>query len=246
MDLDREVAIRKGFKPHNLIAIDHDSEIVKKLRKEGKLAIDAKLKGVVDNWSGDGVDVLYADLCGGATFENVAIAATMTALGGFEKTVMAFNLMRGRDRWVAKDKCEAEETKKEYEELVMGRHRGKAIFEASKKFVKYHFRNGIEENAKSEELKSEESLTGLENIIEMVAEKECMPISLSYMSTSGQVFDSQIWKNISVHKIWNFIANLMGKEKFLEFEKAVATDPRNKIARKVVAIRAVRTMRMTA
>lgn len=79
-DFDREYAIARGFKNHNLIAVDLNEDNVRRVRKNGGLAICHDLTEVVASWPKDWpIDVVIADFCAGlnADTSRFAIALTM-------------------------------------------------------------------------------------------------------------------------------------------------------------------------
>lgn len=85
-DLDRKVAIEKGFKPYNLIAIDRDKDVIDHLKSRGVLAIQGDLFDVIKGFCGN-IDVLVADMCCGVTDEVYEFAKRMVE----DHTCNAFN-----------------------------------------------------------------------------------------------------------------------------------------------------------
>jgi hypothetical protein len=98
-DLDREIAIRKGFKSKNLIAIDRDEECVKAARRIGSLAIQATLEDLLVAWPKDlPISAVLADFtCGLDKVMNFFQGAILASRAIHPETVIAVNLQRGRD-----------------------------------------------------------------------------------------------------------------------------------------------------
>lgn len=100
-DLDRRVAVSKGFNPNNLIAVDIDQSKVDRLRAAGKLAIHGELASVCAYFGGERIDVVAADLCCGITKRGAILMDVISHFvpikpGG----VVAVNLLRGRDAYL--------------------------------------------------------------------------------------------------------------------------------------------------
>lgn len=99
-DLDREVAIKKGFSNHNLIAVDLDQKYVNRVRKAGNLAICGRLEDIVAAWPDDfPLDGIVADFTCGLDKSLLEFQASLFASNAVQmgKTVIAVNLQRGRD-----------------------------------------------------------------------------------------------------------------------------------------------------
>lgn len=101
-DLDRKVAIKKGFNEHNLIAVEKNPSVVKSLRKMGVNVIDGDLFDIIDGANGiPKINVVFADLVNGITFETLqfSITTVLTSNWVSNQFIFAINLLRGRDRW---------------------------------------------------------------------------------------------------------------------------------------------------
>lgn len=98
-DLDRRVAVSKGFRPNNLIGIERDKSVVKQLRAENKLCIHGSAMDILAAWpSSSPVDVVFLDLTGPLTSEVFTKAYTLSMSPAVhEKTVIALNLLHGRE-----------------------------------------------------------------------------------------------------------------------------------------------------
>jgi len=103
-DLDRSVAIKKGFQWNNLIAIDKDQAIIDKLRADGKLAIRSDLVDVLNGWSyKEKPQVIVADFCSNF-HESLAVRLVQLYLLGNDtgpflesNAVLVANFQRGRE-----------------------------------------------------------------------------------------------------------------------------------------------------
>lgn len=97
-DLDRAEALRRGFRPWNLIAVETNNNVVRHLRARGVNTIRGSLIDVVSAWpTSQRLDVIVADLqCGMTTaaLQTIYLWASSTQCAN---TVLAINLQRGRD-----------------------------------------------------------------------------------------------------------------------------------------------------
>lgn len=95
-DLDRDIAISKGFSAHNLIAVDTDQNVVRQLRNRGVLAIQGNLSEVISSWPPHiPIHILHADFC--ATYPTIQRFVTSAIHSPFV-FVFGINCLRGRDR----------------------------------------------------------------------------------------------------------------------------------------------------
>jgi hypothetical protein len=97
-DIDREVAIKKGFSNENLIAVDIERDRVVSARNGGGFALHGGLSDVLAAWPVDrSIDGIVADFCAGIDdrFNTFAMALANVK---FTKCVVAVNLLRGRDK----------------------------------------------------------------------------------------------------------------------------------------------------
>jgi len=93
-DIDRRLAVSYGFKAHNLFAVDQDLDVVKKLRREGKIALCGDIFEIADSFQSP--SVIWCDLCCGLT-EKVAVGIYALTLSMPFNTVFMFNFLRGRE-----------------------------------------------------------------------------------------------------------------------------------------------------
>lgn len=113
-DLDRSVAIKKGFQPDNLFAVDNCPGVVEELRKRRCNAICGDVFDVAIAGR-DFFNVLYLDLTGGVSLK-LHVFFELLILSSVVDRVVLLNLLNGRDRYsnkfkeVYKDevKCRAE------------------------------------------------------------------------------------------------------------------------------------------
>lgn len=95
-NLDAEEAIRRGFRRENLIAIDKDQDIVRQLRQNGSLALQADI--TIAAWAiNRPVHVLLMDFCSGLEAHIADYAHALLAKKTLWNCVVATNLLRGRD-----------------------------------------------------------------------------------------------------------------------------------------------------
>lgn len=128
--LDLDVARSKGFRPQNMIAVERDPATVARLREAKVLTIEGDLNEVVTAWPmHKPVGVLLADLCGGLQHKNVGLAGVLCAHQAFQDSVIAVNLLRGRDPLGASLTREIQGTELRFDS-VASKHRG-AAFAAS-------------------------------------------------------------------------------------------------------------------
>jgi hypothetical protein len=98
MDLDRKVAISKGFHGPNLIAVERDSEVATVLRGRGVTTIPLSLEQAVTNWPDKvHVDVLIADFQCGLTDAVKAVLSCWLARSAFRGSILV-NMQRGREQ----------------------------------------------------------------------------------------------------------------------------------------------------
>lgn len=97
-DLDRPVALSKGFKHYNLIAINKDKEICETLRGQKKIAMHGDLVSLLLSWDKISTlqpTVVFADLCGTI---NTAIDVTIASLSmKYPPKVLVLNMIKGRE-----------------------------------------------------------------------------------------------------------------------------------------------------
>jgi hypothetical protein len=97
--LDIKFAERNGFAARNMIAVDHDADVVARLRRNRVLAIHGDLRDVLKVWPEDfQVAAVIADFCCGLERRMlIDIAPVVWFHKAFRQTTFAFNFLRGRD-----------------------------------------------------------------------------------------------------------------------------------------------------
>lgn len=95
-DIDREVARKRGFKSHNLFAVDVSGKAVGNVRGAGGIAIQEEVENVLMTWP-DHVDVVYLDTCDCFTGAKLLLLMCNRAKCVNGETVIAINCMRGRE-----------------------------------------------------------------------------------------------------------------------------------------------------
>ena len=98
-DLDREVAVSKGFRNENLIAVDDNPKVVKAIRAKGFLAIQHDLAELVFMWPEDWpLTFVLADFCSGFIDSSWVFAeACVSSKALVRGSVVAVNFQRGRE-----------------------------------------------------------------------------------------------------------------------------------------------------
>lgn len=101
-DFDRPLAIERGFRNENVIAVDLSGGNVANIRKDGRLAIKCNLIDLLLQWPEDWpIKAIVADLCCGLDNTAMALAAALfrsKAVRAAKYCAFAINLQRGRDQ----------------------------------------------------------------------------------------------------------------------------------------------------
>jgi len=98
-DKDREIAIKKGFRSENLLAIDIDDNKVASVRKAGGIAISGSLQQILLEWPCVlKLDAVIGDFCGGFNNSFKQFADCLLVSKAVKKdTIISVNLLRGRE-----------------------------------------------------------------------------------------------------------------------------------------------------
>lgn len=97
-DLDRENARRCGLPTHNMIAVERDPAVVKRLRARGTTCIEGSLADVMLAWqSAVPVRTVIADLQCGLTAEAQNVMCTWAVGAPFRGGTLVLNVQRGRE-----------------------------------------------------------------------------------------------------------------------------------------------------
>lgn len=141
-DLDRKVAVSKGFNQNRMYAVDFNTAIADRLSGQGKAAIAAPLLAALRNWgSAEKIDVLHADLCCGFTQDVHRLLFMVDAHPAIRAgAVILINLQRGRETGIANGYM------KKLIDPGEDKHRGRAVFSAVlyQYIGRYHQAKGID------------------------------------------------------------------------------------------------------
>ena len=97
-DLDREVAVSKGFKQENLIFVDRSREIVSLQRSRGTLAVSADFVETCFSLPPSmKVHAVFGDFCRGLSPAFLDSLYFLLWAPNLESSVFAWNFLRGRD-----------------------------------------------------------------------------------------------------------------------------------------------------
>lgn len=180
-DLDAREAVRRGFQQRNLIAIDRDPEIVKDLRKGGRLAVTADFLSVMFAWKYTRpVHVIFGDFCCGIDDRFLGRLHLACRNPAFRSAAFAFNFMRGRE--VKSDRIAAIRELME-DEGYSTKHRG----------VIYLYFHLFNMSVLGEPFDGQ--FTSDQRKLWDFYRRRVVADFLSYKSTSGQVFDSAVWRD---------------------------------------------------
>jgi len=98
-DLDRKVAIKYGFRAHNLIGVDKNIKLCRDLRKRNVTMIHGDAVEVLAAWKPESLpDVILLDTCSSVSMHFTKLFSVFRA-GNFcnRKMVWGINLVHGRD-----------------------------------------------------------------------------------------------------------------------------------------------------
>lgn len=97
-DLDRPIALERGFKESNLIAVDRESAVVRELRNSGVITIKGDILDCLVNWpTRHPLHVVLADFCCAPTCSLVEKICLCESVPSVHRAVFSINFMRGRD-----------------------------------------------------------------------------------------------------------------------------------------------------
>jgi hypothetical protein len=198
-DYDRQIAIDRGFSDVNLISIEKSGKVAVKVRKEKKiLCVRGDAFRILNGWPPTKrVDVLHLDLCGGLYKRMLLEILGLVMLEPLFGAVLSFNLMCGmegtggdlRDAWaeerrVSKAPHRGMIVYSEFATWAFALTRGRVIRAASGEFV-------MKSLSPEEELNYRRDFDATKRAMVEVMR----PVVNSYMSTSGQRFDSVVFVN---------------------------------------------------
>lgn len=225
-DFDSIEAVRRGFINENLIAVDADESVVKKLRASGRLAIQGDFCDVLMAWPDEvPLHVVVPDFCCGLTDKTLAgLARALVGPRAVQNTVVACNLLRGRD------KSELRENLVSKFETVLSRAWG--VKHRGAQFVAWHMNNVaalVQSNAPER--------------INCILEPNG-GVRLDSYKSGVQYFDSVVFNNCA--KVLDY-ANIMLPDRDARLAAACAIHPAlPKTKARIAATLAHRTRRMQA
>lgn len=175
-DFDRPIALSKGFRPENLIGIEKVEEALLEMRSRGVLAARGNFEDCVfASAKNRRIDVVFGDFCSGLMRNLPRVAFVWNLHPNMKDAVFAFNLMRGRDA--------ASNAYRERFVEFAGKHRGKVVF------------LGLVSELVRHEQRLDSTFQFDDELFSLVSEHSA-PDFNSYKSTSGQVFDSTVWRGL--------------------------------------------------
>lgn len=241
-DRDRDEALRRGFQPNNLIAVERDQSVIAKLRAKGVLVVDADFVDCLRHWPQDrSLSVIIGDFCCGLTKSLWCELPAACFYPQANGAVCAFNFMRGRDGHIKGDAAEFRKTIDESWHLSQGpKHRANMFFTAIQSHaVTWTLRHRHPELFTDDgiPLQSIEHLMPEVMRVENYLRVNCRPVFNNYRSTSGQDFDSLVFKS-PLTKV---------DEKLrIEFRRAIKLEKNHaSVVRQISPILAHRTMRFS-
>lgn len=98
-DIDRQIALKKGFQNHNLIGVDIKRSNIKTARAHGGLSIACNALDLLKSWTGSPFDAVYLDTCSSA--EIIEQLDPIRMRGIHSDTILALNVQRGRERSIS-------------------------------------------------------------------------------------------------------------------------------------------------
>jgi len=250
LDLDRSVAFEHGFRNQNLIAVEKDERVADFLREQKKPVIHSTLEKVVGSWNSElKVDVIMADLCCGITKTSASCCYSMMCRSEFDDAIIMFNLLRGRDplievakSWASNGSGHRGSVLRRYiTEVMLGRSVEETVesAEQTKQYVEELKEKARRFYQAKDSGNYKEALRISQQKIEtpapplMMVEMESQMKLYSYKSTSGQYFDSIIFKNV---------LRRCFPDRIKDTQDLMAKD--DATARQIAAVLAVRTRRV--
>jgi len=230
LDLDRQEALRRGFRPDNLIGVDRAASVVHSLREGRALALQADFLDAVDAWSPQRrLDVVFGDFTSGLELKTGFAVATWLGYPHLGDSVFAFNFLRGRDassnpvRGIYEGLAEWGRAMGERVETPRLRHRGAQLLALMAVLLaREHAGRGVPQP---------------EMVVTFLAELNLRlaPSLLSYRSGT-QVFDSLVFRNT--------IGALVSPEARQRTIAALRANAPHTTKQRLAAVLAHRTMRV--
>lgn len=183
-DLDRAEFLRRGFKSNNLICVEKHKRTASEIRSNRKLCIESELGQVISACRRFPVHVVLGDFCCGLELSVVSLIDQMIENPCFNGSVVVFNVMRGRDPNSKQFRALFPETK--HRGQMLGRFYVSRLREWMKDLD-----GGIEPNR---DLFDNFATAGQSIILDQIV-ANCW--TGSYISPSGQYFDSCAFRNLT-------------------------------------------------
>jgi hypothetical protein len=226
-DLDRNVALERGFLNWNLIACESSTRVVQALRDQRVLTIHGDLFETLLAWPHDvRVAAVIGDFCGGLSTKMLCRILQLDILPHLRCAVLCFNWLRGRE-------LDSQGLRELGELPSVGRHRGQQFWH----MARMHWAQGAEILSPDDWMRLDaETWRQIERRSQYI-DKHCSPCFHSYRS-GAQVFDSIVYRNL-----WSII-----KDDHSAWESARSYSQKQLGGgrrRKVAATLAHRTMRRT-
>lgn len=234
-DFDRDVALRKGFRAENLIAVERDADVVRLLRDRGTLCIQGDLLDVLLFWPTTcPVHAVFGDFVCGLTPAIIKAFRNAYSRRVFKNAIFAANLLRGRD---ASTNSFREIAIDHYK--LCSKHRGIIL----QKLSWLHAWGLTHDRYKNEghgDL-ADQFVTALSKLDEIPVAMDVR--SDCYRSTSGQTFDWVVWNN----PVGEFVPNLLYEEAVEDaLMKSLRSDIGKEMGHRISACLAHRTRRLQA
>lgn len=264
-DLDRYVALRHGFKDHNLIAIDRSEKVVRTLRNSGVVSMQGEFMDAICTWPANRpVHAIVGDFCCGLESKMWKRIMGLMLLTHVRPAVYAFNFLRGRDQSsngirasILESIGKSRDVIPELKALAEAKHRGMIVAcdivsTMISVMVEGRYEFTTDEKGETQMVNNPNFDRGKMNLefvhwlSEYIIERSSFS-PYSYKS-SGQVFDSCVLRNPvhayfeALHKI-GFPADRLWRSIQNQQREIWKHDPGRK---KAIAALAIRTMRINA
>lgn len=229
--LDIDVAASKGFQRRNMLAVERDPDVLRRLRASGVLVIDGDICDVLASWPLHvNVGVVVADFCCGLERKVLEAFAKSWFFGAFAKCVMAVNMLRGREGALMPIRRSWGGS------LEAQKHRGVLLYEISLRAAAFHIvppsKSGFYTEADKREV-----LWLMEHF-----DRVARPVTMTYRSSvMTQRFDSVVYRTPSGALLDSV---LPGWCELPRYRVAALNDPQTAQARRIAAVLAHRTRRV--
>jgi len=250
-DRDRRIALERGFRPDNLIAIESHASTLREIRRKRTLCIHGDFWATVYSWPRHiPIHGIIGDFCCGLDHNTGSKIMGLIAFKPTLSVAAAFNFLRGRDPSSSEVRAAAQQliTAMSVFDVDSPKHRGAQIASLMTGFAMGEVWKPLVDRYRnmnlspSQQERSERLLLhdGGRHFAALIAKNVYRCAFNSYRSTSGQVFDSLVFK----HKDSGIPeSDMVLAEATAELRDTIG-DQRQ--ARRISAVLAHRTMRMMA